>query len=107
MAAPVLNESSVCWIKAKFFTRFDLAQIPSAVQYRLDCETTGQVILDWTTVTTAAALEVEVTAVQNVIINDRNLVERKVMTVMANSDSTTERFNDQIKWDVLNQQGQT
>lgn len=105
MSVPTLNEASRCWVKVKFFDKDEMPQIPSAVRYRIDCETTGQIVLDWTTFSTDTVIEIEVIAPLNAIINTRNPIERKVMTVQANSDNPNEAFNEIQEWDVVNLQG--
>lgn len=102
---PTLNEGSRCFIKAKFFDKLENPQIPSSVSYRIDCETTQQQILDWTDVTPAAVIEVVVDATTNVMVNSRNPIERKAVTVRANADPPTAAFTDVQKFDLINLQG--
>jgi len=101
---PTLNEASRCWVKAKFYDRDQKPQVPSALQYRIDCETTGQTVLDWTAVSPDAVVEIFVDAGLNKIIRTSNPIERKVMTIQANSDSPDTVFNEIQEWDVINLQ---
>lgn len=102
---PTLNEGSRCFVKAKFFDRAQMPQIPTSLDYRIDCETTGQAILDWTALTPAAAVEITVNATLNVIIFRNNPVERKVVTVRANADPPESAFTDVQRYDLINLQG--
>jgi len=105
MSVPTLNEASRCWVKVKFFDKNAAPQTPSSVRYRIDCETTGQTVLDWTAFGTDTVIEIFVDAPLNAIINSRNPIERKVMTVQANADTPDEVFNETQQWDVINLQG--
>jgi len=104
---PTLNEGSRCFVKAKFFDKNGAAQIPSSLQYRVDCETTGTLLLDWTNLTPAAVVEVQIGATLNSIINSRNPVERKVVTFRANADPPTAAFTGEQEYDLLNLSGVT
>ena len=99
---PTLNEGSRCFVKAKFFDKLGNPQIPSSLSYRIDCETTGQTILDWTAATPDSVVEITVDATANSIINSRNPVERKVLTFQANADPPEAAFTEQQEWDLIN-----
>lgn len=107
MPVPTLNEGSRCFIRAKFFDKNQVPQIPSSLMYRVDCETTGTTILDWTTVTPAQSLEVQIDATLNNIINQRNDIERKVVTFKANADPPSNAFTEVQEYDLINLQGIT
>jgi hypothetical protein len=102
---PTLNEGSRCFIRAKFFDKTEMPQVPSSVSYRIDCETTGQQVQDWLDVTPAAVIEITVTATQNAIISNRNPVERKVVTFKANADPPEAAFTEIQEWDLINLDG--
>lgn len=102
---PTLNEGSRCFIKAKFFDQAESPQIPSSLSYRIDCETTGQTVLDWVSITPAATIEVQIDATLNVIINGRNPVERKVVTFQANADPANNAFTEVQEYDLISLQG--
>lgn len=104
---PTLNEGSRCFVKAKFFDQAGTAQIPSSLDYRVDCETTGQTILDWTPATPAAVVEIQIDATLNTILNTRNPIERKVVTVRANADPPEDAFVDVQEYDLINLQAIT
>lgn len=109
---PTLNEGSRCFIKAKFYDKNENPQIPSALMYRLDCETTGQAIAligadstGWVSVTPATVVEITIEATANTIINRSNRVERKVATFKANGDPPESAFTEVQVFDLLNLQG--
>jgi len=102
---PTLNEGSRCFVKAKFYDKNEAPQIASSLQYRVDCETTNTAILDWTTITPAAVVEVQIDATLNTIINSNNVVERKVVTFKANADPDTGAFTGVQFYDLINLQG--
>lgn len=101
---PTLNEGSRCFVKAKFYDRLQNPQIPSSLQYRIDCETTGQRIVDWTSLTPATTVEIQIDATTNTIINARNAIERKVVTFRANADPAVNAFTETQEFDLINLQ---
>ena len=101
MGVPTLNEGSRCFIKAKFSDKNDLPQIPNSVSYRVDCETTGTLIQDWTTVTPNVQVEVQINATLNKIISQRNQIERKTVTFLANADPPENAFTEIQQYDLI------
>jgi len=105
MAVPTLNEGSRCFVTAKFSDLNDVPQIPTSVQYRVDCETTGQALLDWTFVTPDVKVQIQIDATLNTIVNRSNAIERKVVTIQANADPPEDAFVEVQKYDLVNLQG--
>lgn len=105
MPVPTLNEGSRCFVKAKFFDKSGNPQIPSSLAWRLDCETTGSAIQDWISVTPDSVVEITVDATFNTIINNRNPVERKVVTFLANADPASGAFTEEQEFDLINLDG--
>jgi len=101
MGVPTLNEGSRCFIKAKFFDNTGKQQIPSSVSYRVDCETTGTLIQDWTSVTPDVQVEVQINATLNKIVNQRNDIERKTVTFLANADPAVNAFTEIQQYDLI------
>lgn len=69
----------------------DTTPAASTVKYRLDCLTTGNILLDWTT--TAAPtqpMDIAITSSYNDIKQQSNRREKKQITVVYNKDSTDE-----------------
>lgn len=104
MAVPTLNEGSRCFVKAKFFDRKEQPQIPTSLSYRVQCETTGTLLQDWTTVTPDTMVEVQIDATLNRIINRRNVIERKVITFLANADPPESAFTEDQFYDLVSLQ---
>lgn len=78
---------------------------PGAARYRIDCLSTGQVIVDWTDFTPASAeYTVVVTPDQNRIIRSGNRSERRQLAVEANP-GTDYQFTDTYDWLVVNKRG--
>jgi len=69
----------------------DSTPAAGTVKYRLDCLTTGNILLDWTT--TAAPtqpMDIAITSSYNDIKQQSNRREKKQITVVYNKDSTDE-----------------
>lgn len=98
---PTLNEGSRCFVKAKFTDKSGAAQIPSSLSYRVDCETTNTEILDWTAVTPAQTVEVQIDANLNSIVNRNNPIERKTVTFLANADPPSGAFTSTFEFDLV------
>lgn len=77
---------------------------PTNVKYRLDCLTTGQIVLDWTSVTPGETVSITVTPTQNAIVNDGNTHERKQLMVAADYGLSTQ-FIDSIDYEITNLRG--
>lgn len=99
------KERSQIVVGARFRDRATADEVtPTNVQYRLDCLTTGQSILDWTSVTPGETVSITVTPTQNAIVSDCNAHERKQLTVAADYGLTTQ-FVESIDWEITNLQG--
>src|SRR6266581_2004487 len=98
---PTLNEGSRCFVKAKFLDRTGTPQIPTSLDYRIDCETTGQTIRDWTSMTPASVVDITIDATLNLILFRNNPIERKVVTVRANADPPESAFTDVQRFDLI------
>lgn len=104
--ATQINERSRLPITIRFLDGNFVLCPPQIAKYRIDCQTTGQVILDWTTVPYGATVIVTVTPSQNAIIDDHNRFETKVMAVEANCELESQ-YVDSFTWKVKNLQGFT
>lgn len=94
-------ERSLLRIRARLLDPDDVPTVPNTLRYRLDCQTTGTTLIDWTDVSPVSLLEVTVPADTNRIINTRNKVERKVFTVDANT-GTADAFTCEELYEVKN-----
>lgn len=104
--ATLINERSRLPITIKFADGSWIPTAPNTARYRIDCQTTNTVILDWTVLTPAASVAVTVTSGQNSIVDDSNRYEKKVMAVEANYDMDSQ-YTDSFVWTVKNLQGFT
>jgi hypothetical protein len=97
-----VQEGSGFVATAYFRNRSDAsADTPSTVKYRLDCLTTGQQILDWTSVTAGESVSITVTGAQNAILNDDNDYEVKQLTVESDVGSA-DQCRGRKTWRVEN-----
>jgi hypothetical protein len=85
-AQPMFFAGSACYVNASFFDTTGNPLIPSALQYRIDDLievngiNTGVQILDWTSITPAATVQILVTSAQNELIsNSRNSETHQVL----------------------------
>lgn len=106
MGVPTLNEGSRCFIKAKFFDKNGAAQVPNSVAYRVDCETTGTLVQDWTSVTPDVQVEVQIDATLNKIIATRNEIERRTVTFLCNADPAANAFTEIQQYDLIGLQAE-
>lgn len=81
--------------------------IPSTVRWRIDCLTTGTMVVNWISVASPSSTTViEISALYNTIITDGNLAEIKEITVQANQGLATQ-INSKGQWIVENLKGYT
>lgn len=85
----------------EFYDEDRAAYTPTTVRYRIQCLTTGTSIRSWTTATPANPLTIAITPDDNVIVDERNRVERRQMTVQADFDTDTQKVST-CEWDVKN-----
>lgn len=78
--------------------------IPITLRYRIDCESTGKVLRDWTTVTAAQLTSLIIPASFNAIQNRANAFELKTLTVEADA-GTDNAYTDDVTWRVRNMYG--
>lgn len=75
--------------------------VPTTLRYRVDCVTTQTAVLEWTTLTPAASVTINVAAALNSIVNEANSVETKRITVQADY-GTSGQVVGLHEYDVLN-----
>jgi hypothetical protein len=94
------REGSAFTATAAFRRRSDAsAAMPDDVEYRVECLTTGRTLKDWTAITAAASVEIEILSSYNTLVSQSNAYERKRLVVSSNPDTDTE-FNQSIEWRV-------
>jgi hypothetical protein len=77
------------------------ASAPSTVHYRIDCLTNAAKVLDWTSVTAADSVAIQIASAYNAIRTAANQFERKQITVMGDRGLTTQ-CSDLKQWLVHN-----
>jgi len=106
MGVPTLNEGSRCFVKAKFFDRKGMPQIPTSLSFKVQCETTGTVLQDWTSVTPDTVVEVQINATLNSIVSRRNTIERRTVTFLCNADPPENAFTEIQQFDLIGLQAE-
>lgn len=81
MALTLVKEQRRCWIQARFLNKLGRLEAPATARYRVDCRTTGQQVRDWTEISPAATVEIEISSVENRILGDNDREERVVTVV--------------------------
>lgn len=95
------NEKTACAITASLRDVDNAAVTPTTMRYRIDCLTTQQTVLDWTSVGSPAAENtLTVTSEQNAIIDANKRRETKQMIVETVYDGNTR--NDAVNWTITN-----
>jgi hypothetical protein len=97
------KEGNSVTVTARFTNSAGSAITPTSARYRVDCETTNEMIQDWQPLTPASSVSIAIAGALNRIIDQHHDYERKVVTVEANWD-TPQVFTDAVKYDILNLQ---
>ena len=98
-------EGSAFVATAYFRTRSTgAAATPTSIKYRVDNLTTCTELADWTTVTAASNVSINVTATHNAIQNASNTRERVQLTVAMDFELSTQ-VRETAEWDVENLYG--
>lgn len=100
----VVDEASPLRARVNLLDPDAVAAVPSTLRFRLDCETTGTTLIEWTDIAPASTFDLTIPAEANRIINQRNRFERKVLTVEANS-GTQDQFPKDVTYAVRNMAG--
>ena len=97
---PVVNEAN-SFNATSYYRSSGAASAPTTAAYRIDDLTTGTVIADWTSLTPAVSISIPITSNNNRIIDRSNANEKRLLTVAADKDTTTET-RDSIEYIVNN-----
>ena len=100
---PTVKEGSSFTATVKFRAS-GAASAPTTAKYRLDCLTTGQRLVDWTSLSVAASIDIPITATNNAIQNQYNTTEKKQLTVASDPDTSTQT-RDTMVYKVENIRG--
>lgn len=74
---------------------------PASLRYRVDCQSTGTVLRDWTVLTAAPSGRLEITPSDNRIVNQLNTSERRAITMEADFD-TDDAVKSEVRYTVRN-----
>jgi hypothetical protein len=97
LSANVSPEDSTFALSVKFWDDGGepwLAAAPTTVDYRVDCLTTGVTMTDWTSVSPAAVVTINVPVAANAINSEVNWREKRQLTVKANKDLSTQYLSN-------------
>lgn len=106
MPREIVNEASNFTLRAKFFGTGSAAATPSTVRYRIRDLSNDRIVRDWTTLTPAAVIDIDVAASDNEIYrdNDARRFEERVLVIQANYDEETQ-YADEFRYVVRNLHG--
>jgi hypothetical protein len=102
---PSVKEGSAFTVTAYFRNRAAgaAATTPTTVKWRLDCLTTGEEIVDWTTVSAASNVSISITGTHNAIQGGHD-VETKQLTILLD-DGLSTQYREATTWTVENLYG--
>lgn len=108
MTREVVNEASTMTVRAKFFDRFNAPSAPATLRYRIKDLTNDRVVRDWTELTPATVVDVEISAEDNAIYSDGNRpfqrFEERVVVFQANYD-TDIQYPEEVRYLIKNLRG--
>lgn len=99
-ALTIVNEGTTSYIRASFFDREGNALVPSVIFYRINDESTGQPLVEPTSVPTAAEIEIRVPPEVNSLVMDES-TEIRVATIEA-AYGDGDAVNAEVRWCVRN-----
>lgn len=98
------NEDTSFTLLVELYDEDREALTPQTARYRIECLTSKSSIRSWTTLSAGPVLTIPVEPDDNVIVNERNRVERRQLTIQTDYDTTSQRVFTR-EWDVRNLQG--
>jgi len=96
-----VNESSTFTLEVDFYNQFNDPAAPNALRYLIRDLSNDRLVRDWTALTPAASIDIEVAASDNDIYErtPRNRrFEKRVVTVQANPGETTQHVDEFEYW---------
>lgn len=102
MTAPTVKEGCSAWLQVSLKDKTGALAAPSAVRYRVDCLTTGTLVLDWTVGPAESAFELLIAATLNVMQDEKNAQEQRRVTVEATYGSSADKATDQFDFTLVN-----
>lgn len=101
-----VNEASAMTVRARFFNSQNTLATPNSARYRILDLSNNRVVRDWTSLTPAAAVDIEITAADNDLQESHSTrkFERRVVTVQANAGEDSQR-SEEIEYWIRNLHG--
>lgn len=97
-----VKEGSHAWLQASFFGKTGIAEVPTAIEYRIDDVASGAQIRDDTSVTPGSVVEITLTDVDNALVDPTRKVEAHRVTFMLTYAGGSEKLNADYVYDVQN-----
>lgn len=108
MTREVVNEASAFTVRTTFEGINKVLTTPSSARYRIYDVSNERVVRDWTVLTAAQVVDIEITADDNRIYRDGQRpfkrFEERVITVQANYDTETQ-FTQEERYLIKNLRG--
>lgn len=89
------------FVATAFFREDGDESIPTNIYYRIDNLTTNESVQDWTSVSAAADITINVTSTNNALSSQCHRTERLQLTVDADHGLSTQ-VRESATWDVVN-----
>lgn len=103
---PPVNEGTTSYVTAVFKDKAGLPVAPTSAQYRVDCETTGNQIVDWTAIASpASSQEIEIDSTLNVIQDEDNSLETHAVTVEGTYGVGDDKVTGKFQFYLVNMHG--
>jgi hypothetical protein len=105
------NEGSTFRLQSNFFGLVGTTRVPitpSAVRYRIKDVDNNRVVRDWTPVTAAASVLIDIEADENSIYdtNTRNRTRRQRMSIVVQANpGLTTQYGDEFLYEIRNLRG--
>ncbi len=97
-----INARSTAWLPITLLDRAGAPAVPSQLNYRIDCVSTGQAVRALTALPPAAELEITLSPNDNRIIEPTSSEETRRVTVVASYGSAGDQVTGQIDYVVSN-----
>jgi len=101
MSVKAINEKTALWVSFTLRDKDDALEVPGALEYRIDCLTTGAVIKTDTPVTPASSGEIELTPTETALQSQDNATELRLVTVTADKGTDTQHI-ETYQYEVKN-----
>lgn len=95
-----INESSAMTVRARFFNESNDLVTPTTARYLIRDLDNDRLVRDWTSLTPAPTVDIQVTATDNELYESRRRrkYEHRVITVQADTGTPTQRTDEIEYW---------